>query len=244
MIFSSLVNKGINDIVAKDLKLPCTIAKVENITNEGFFIDCSLIIRKDNLETYKNIPVMKNKYFNYPILQGDLVVLIEFSHQQSSFFENGQMAEIVNSPSYLALPWAVAMDFKHLNEISVITPESKVKMQMNDTNGVNLEAPEVDIVSKAKNKTEEYSENVTMKSKAYANEADEISMKASKPITIETSEKLGATLEGLINNLISAIQNAGNPMVVGQATSTPNPSLPGDIAKIQQDIAKLKQIVS
>lgn len=181
--------RGLGNVLPKNISLPHTFAKVIEVYNEGYFIDVELILKSDGLETYKNIAVLKNKYFNTPILKDDIVILITLSHLTNDFLESGELENPSPMQSYLALPYVLKKDFENQefkNFFYLRTPKNKVKIDITE-NVINIDAKEA-----------ETSLNT-----------NELNIVSKEPISFKTNEELGKILSDLINILSSAQTEIG-----------------------------------
>lgn len=192
-----------------------TLAKVTNISEEGFYIDCKLINTNIGSEEYKYIPVLKNKYVNYPILKDDIVILLTLSHLLGNYLETEDLQNPENREAYFALPFTLLKDFKHKNEFSLITPESNYTITCSDNEGIKIN----DIIALKDTKLE-------------IKDAD-ISIKSNMPIEIGGTDTLGSLLDELVNTLLSATTG---PLAPSGTTTSFDPTT---ITKLTSLISKI-----
>lgn len=207
--------------------LPITLANVKKVLDEGYYIDVELTEKTINMQEYHNVPVLKNKYTNTPINEGDLVILMTFSHLLQNYLETQEYAkDIVWESGYFALPMCFKDEFKHKNEFSVRTKDEKFIITLNDEkmlletqNGIKFEMTLTDLVV----------ELTKLEVKA-----NEIKISSDSPLEIGTQI---ATLGAILNDLCNAITLAGAPVTVGSATTSPNPGLASAVSQAQTKIS-------
>ncbi|HEC1823343.1 TPA: hypothetical protein R1765_001967 [Campylobacter coli] len=180
--------KGLNAVIDQPLEALNTFAKVVEVYNNGYTIDVELVLKSEGLEQYKNIPVLKNAYYNTPIRKDDIVVLLNLSHLQNSFIDTGVLENPVFMPSYFALPFVLKEKFKYTNFFHLATPEGKTTAIANET----------DV------KIENFSGNLLTNFKNTSIESSNLNLQSSNPISIKTTEELGKILIDLINILTTA----------------------------------------
>lgn len=107
-----LESLGISRLTKTKIELLKTFGKIKKVKDEGFFVDVDLVLTDDGLETYNNIPTLRSRYYNYPIREGDLVMLLTVDHLQNDFFEKGEFGEFpATYNSYVAIPVSTLNQF-------------------------------------------------------------------------------------------------------------------------------------
>ncbi|EGV1470921.1 hypothetical protein JF110_001646 [Campylobacter jejuni] len=176
--------KGLNAVINKEPNLINTYAIVKEVYDEGYSVDVELVLKSEGLETFKNIPVLKNPYYNTPIRKDDLVILLTLSHLQNNFLETGELENPPMFQSYFALPYVLKRGFndsKFTNFFHLQTPEGKSKILLNeDRCEIDMKESSIQITSK------------------------QFGLTNTNPISLKTNEELGSILIDLINTLTSA----------------------------------------
>lgn len=133
---------AIRDIVEEyqSQNLVKTLATVESIDKEGFLVEVKFLDSKEGDKTIKGVPVLRNKYFNTPIYEKDLVMLLTLDKLFDSFILTGKYENVYTVSNYVALPYCIFEQFKHKNEFSIITKDEKFKLQLNEDDGLKIES--------------------------------------------------------------------------------------------------------
>lgn len=209
-------------------ELPITLAKIVEVKDEGYYIDVELSHTINNMQKYQNIPVLRNKYSNYPVLKDDIVILLPFAHLLQNYLDNKKYAneDMIYTQCYFALPMCFKEDFKHKNELSFRTPKEKFLMSINDE--------KLTLETEQGIKFEMDLQNLKVELTKLELQAKQIKLTADTPIEFGTSI---ATLGGILNDICTALNLAGAPVTVGSATTTPNPALAPQVSQIQTKIS-------
>lgn len=211
-------------------ELPITLAVVKAVSEEGYFVDIEHSVKEIGAEVLKDIPVIHSKYVNTPILEGDLVILIPFSHLIQNYLEDKSYGtEIQYAQCYFALPMCYKEGYKHKNELSIRTPDEKFIITFSDDNGFLLETQEgLKIKFDTKDLTAELNQlAITANTKVAIESKAELALKASSPIEIGTNvATLGAILQDICNAVISLASATAGP------TTPASPTLAADVAQI------------
>lgn len=215
-------------------ELPVTLAKIVEVKDEGYYIDVELSYHIDNMQKFQNIPVLRNKYSNYPVLKDDIVILLPFAHLLQNYLDNKKYAneDMIYTQCYFALPMCFKEDFKHKNELSFRTPKEKFLISINDEK-FTLETEqgtkfEMDLQNLKAELTK-----LQLQTKQLEIKSNQIKLTADTPIEFGTSV---ATLGAILNDICTALNLAGAPVTVGSATTTPNPALAPQVTQIQTKI--------
>lgn len=132
----TLMNKMVRQV---DNSLPRVLAKVTSVEDEGYSVEIEFINQTLGAERISGIPVLKNKYVNYPILEGDLVILLTMSETLDSYTKTKNFTNALNSDTYFAVPYTMFSDYKHKNEISLISPQENITARVSDDDGIIIE---------------------------------------------------------------------------------------------------------
>lgn len=216
-------------------ELPITLAKIVEVKDEGYYVDVELSHTIDNMQKYQNIPILRNKYSNYPVLKDDIVILLPFAHLLQNYLDNKEYAssDMIYTQCYFALPMCFKEDFKHKNELSFRTPQEKFLMSINDEK-LTLETEQgIKFEMDLQNLKAELTK-LELQTKQLEIKSSQLKLTADTPIEFGTSI---ATLGGILNDICTALNLAGAPVTVGSATTTPNPALAPQVTQIQTKIS-------
>lgn len=216
--------------------LPLTLGKVVDVKSEGYFVDVELSYKITNMQKFQSVPVLRNKYLNYPILKDDIVILVPFSHLIQNYLEKGEYAneDMVWTQCYFALPMCFEETYKHKNELSFRTPDEKFIISINDEKLTLQTSDGLKVEMDLKNLAIELQDfTLTAKGKIEMSAQQNLKISSQTPIEIGTST---ATLGGILNDICTALNLAGAPVTTGSATTTPNPALAGQVSSIQTKI--------
>lgn len=216
--------------------LPTTFGVVVEVKNEGYLIDVELTYEIQNMQKFQNIPVLKNKYLNHPILKDDIVILMPMSHLMQGYLENKKYAndDMIYSQCYIALPICFQEDFKHKNELSFRTPDEKFLISINDEKltleteqGLKVEMDLQNLAIELQGLSVKAKGDIKLESQA------NLILKGNTPLEIGNSI---ATIGAILNDICTALNLAGSPVTTGSATTVPNPALAPKVAEITTKI--------
>lgn len=221
--------------LTKQNALPITLAKVLEVKDEGYLVDVELSYKITNMQKFQNIPVLKNKYINYPILKDDIVILLTLSHLLQNYLEKKEYSgdTMIFSQCYFALPMCFKEDFKHKNELSFRTPDEKFLISLNDEKFTLDSSEGIKVEMDLQNLTAEMTK-LELSTKQMEVKSTELKLTADTPIEFGTSI---ATLGSILNDVCTALNLAGAPVTVGSASTTPNPGLAPQVSQIQTKIS-------
>lgn len=186
--------RGIREI-ASSPSLQETLGKVKKIKDNGYFLDVEYTNKALGSQVLSNVPCVKNKYFNTPIKEGDLVILISISHLLENYLNSGSYNEVISEESYIAIPFCLKNDFSFKNIFCLKTENFEVNLD-------------------DESKTAE----VRIPSGKLSIEANEVSIKSQSPMELQN-------IKDVLSQIVDSIRLAGAPVTTGSATTTPNPGL-------------------
>lgn len=261
--------QAIKDLTRESGKLPRTLAYIKKINDEGYTVDVELFEKTLGLQEYKNIPVIKNKYYNTPIAENDLVILLTLSHLLGNYLETKTLDKVLSSETYLALPFVLKTDFEFKNEFALVTPDKEfmlhinkdeISIKSNKTLEILATASKLDITTddigiKSNNGlTIEAGSSLDISSKSSLSieSSNALDISGSASLNIEggqlslasnTPISIGnnaATLGSLLQELIQFFTTATTgPLAPSGTTTTINPAQLADLAAI---LAKIKGV--
>lgn len=216
-------------------ELPRTLATVKGVSENGYYVDVELTEKTLGAEVIEYVPVLKSKYCNVPVNEGDLVILLTFSHLLQNYLETKQYAtETVWNNGYFALPMAFLDEFEHKNEFSIITPDKKFKIILNDEKmlleteqGLKVEMDLQNLVIELQALEVKSKGDIKLESQT------NLILKGNTPLEIGNSI---ATIGAILNDICTALNLAGSPVTTGSATTVPNPALAPKVAEISTKI--------
>lgn len=245
--------QAIKDLTKESGKLPRTLAYVKKINDEGYTIDVELFEKTLGLQEYKNIPVIKNKYYNTPIAENDLVILLTLSHLLGNYLETKTLDKVLSTETYLALPFVLKTDFEFKNEFALVTPDKEfmvhinkdeISIKSNKTLEILATASKLEItaddisINTNNGLTIESGSDLDISSKSSLNiEGTQLSITSTAPIGIgNNSETLGSLFQELIQFFTTATTG---PLAPSGTTTTINPSQLADLTAI---LVKIKGV--
>lgn len=109
---------AIRQLSQLDTSIPCTMAKVKEVKDDGFYVKVNVALPNEGAEEYDYIPTLRSKYFTYPVREGDYVILTTLSHLQAKYFNDGEFeSQPAPYQSYVAIPFNLRSEFRNYSDL-------------------------------------------------------------------------------------------------------------------------------
>ncbi len=113
----TLLLSAVRQLSQLDTSIPCTMAKVKEVKDDGFYVKVNVALPNEGAEEYDYIPTLRSKYFTYPVREGDFVILTTLSHLQAKYFNTGEFdSQPAPYQSYVAIPFNLRSEFKNYSD--------------------------------------------------------------------------------------------------------------------------------
>ncbi|EAK7296558.1 hypothetical protein FBF91_05975 [Campylobacter upsaliensis] len=113
----TLLLSAVRQLSQLDASIPCTMAKVKEVRDDGFYVKVSVALPNEGAEEYDYIPTLRSKYFTYPVRVGDFVILTTLSHLQAKYFNTGEFdSQPAPYQSYVAIPFNLRSEFRNYSD--------------------------------------------------------------------------------------------------------------------------------
>ena len=226
-----------------------TFGLVTAVKENGFYVDVTTLINKEQQEPIENVPVVHNRYLNYYIVEGDIVMLLTISHLQENVLETGELLEAYPIESYIAIPMVLKTDYDYNNEFRLRTPQKTVDITVNEQKlEALLKAADVIINTQQNiNLTTKQDTSITAEQNINAAATQNVSIEAKQKVSIITTQpmdigtqsaKLGSLLVELAN-ILSSAQAGPIPTQIGPQFG---PSLGTSASQVTAWASKVKQV--
>lgn len=225
---------------------------VKVLTSTGYYVSCKFATSEEAVLPMMQIPVMQSKYHSPIVMPGDEGLLINLHQNLDPQLSGKTSQEVVDSNYYAFLPLISKSNYKgEFNKQRIsnsllntyieladdgITFESIQKIEIKSAESITIETKQTTLSST--DALQVTSKEITIKgdSKITLESGGDLTIKASSPIELGTSQQLGKAL----NDLCTALASFMTLPVSPGAPAAPDP---GFISKVTQVQTALSQIL-
>lgn len=223
--------------------LLCEVVKYDNM-----FCEVKIKDATGQVTNLTNVPILANKYSRPFVQAGDLGVLLNV---HTDFYNTliGQENTYADINSYVFMPIIYKTEAVSGNS------NGNTQIETSPDKANTMSFSNEGYVQKLKAHTDNVTNNYTLTAKnisetassAYNAKGNSVTINSGTPITIKTSQEgsnLGSLLYDTLNDICTALSNAGVPIIIGDCSAQQNASLPGNISSIKAKMTRLKKVLS
>lgn len=206
-----LENSIIKKIDTLPLSYPCKVTKVDD---SGVFVEIETLLKKDESDIPRIIPIMQSPYLTLPISEGDIGIALNCSFLFAQIIEDEEITEnerAVKENALFFVPLVSKSSFK--GEVGVTRLSDK-----EDTSSLTLN-----------------------KNEAILKSSDDTSLTLTNEVSLQTAGTLEfkgatATLGEILGDILDMLTKANLDPVSGNGAPLNSPSLASSIPQIQAKI--------
>lgn len=179
----------------------------------GYYVSVKFVTENEDATPITNIPVIQSKYHSIIVQPNDIGILINLGQSFGAYLEGKETAPITQSNYYVFLPLLTKSEYQGSADAQKLcSPDLSTSLEIADDGITILAVKQVSI------------------------EAEDVTIKATNPISFGTSDELGAVLAEFIDAVSQAMTTPTSP----GSPATLDPSV---IAQLSQIKAKLAQVL-
>lgn len=223
-----LENSIIKKIDTLPLSYPCKVSKVDD---SGVFVEIETLLKKEEVDIPRFIPIMQSPYLTLPVKEGDIGIALNCSFLFSQIIEDEEITEnerAVKENALFFVPLVSKSGFKGEVGKTILSDKEFKSTLTLEQEQITLKA--TDSVSLKMDK-----EEVNLQS------SDTTTLKMTNEVSLQTAGTLEfkgatATLGEILGDILDMLMNANLDPVSGNGAPLNSPSLASSIPQIQAKI--------